>query len=103
MTLNFSKILAIATGLLITANAKAQTIHNIAGNGTSGFSGDGGPATAAMLYNADGVAVDASGNVYFADWDNYRIRKVNTSGIISTVAGNGTFGYSGRWRPGYSS
>jgi len=61
----------------------------IAGNGTSGFSGDGGPATSAQLFEARGVAVDSVGNVYIADTGNSRIRKVDTSGIITTVAGGG--------------
>jgi len=70
-------------------------ISTIAGNGTGAYSGDGGAATAAQIYNPYGVAVDASGNVYIADESNHRIRKVNTSGIISTIAGNGTGAYSG--------
>jgi len=57
--------------------------------------GDGGAATAAALMNPGGVAVDAAGNLYIADTDNNRIRKVTTTGIISTVAGTGTSGYSG--------
>jgi uncharacterized protein (TIGR03437 family) len=59
----------------------------IAGNGTNGFSGDGGPATSAQLFEARAVAVDAAGNVYIADTGNLRVRKVDTSGIITTVAG----------------
>jgi uncharacterized protein (TIGR03437 family) len=59
----------------------------IAGNGTNGFSGDGGPATSAQLFEARGIAVDASGNVYIADSGNLRVRKVDTSGTITTVAG----------------
>ncbi len=70
-------------------------ITAFAGTGTSGFSGDGGQATAAKLNNPVGVAIDASGNVYITDLFNYRIRKVNTSGVISTIAGTGTLGTSG--------
>ena len=60
-----------------------------------GYSGDGGNATAAQLSNPDGIALDAVGNLYIADYGNSRIRKVNTSGIISSIAGNGTTGFSG--------
>ncbi|MBX3163212.1 MAG: T9SS type A sorting domain-containing protein [Bacteroidetes bacterium] len=70
-------------------------ITTIAGNGTGGFSGDGGAATAAQLYNPSGVATDAAGNVYIADVDNHRIRKVSSNGIITTIAGNGGIGFSG--------
>ncbi len=70
-------------------------ISTIAGNGRSGYSGDGGSAVSAKLNTPLGVAVDAAGNIYIADVGNNRIRKVDTSGIISTVAGNGTRGYSG--------
>jgi len=62
-------------------------ITTIAGNGTSGFSGDGGPATSAQLFEARAVAVDAAGNVYIADTGNLRVRRVDPSGIITTVAG----------------
>ncbi|MFH1352591.1 MAG: LamG-like jellyroll fold domain-containing protein [bacterium] len=71
------------------------TITTIAGNGSAGYSGDGGTATSAQLYFPFGVAVDSSGNVYIADYGNNRIRKINTSGIITTIAGNGSGGYSG--------
>ena len=67
----------------------AGIITTIAGNGTHGFSGDGGQATAAELYSPSDVAFDAAGNLYIADSYNNRIRIVNTSGIISTIAGNG--------------
>ena len=70
-------------------------ISTIAGTGTAGYSGDGGPATAAELFSPWGISVDGTGNVYIADAGNNRIRKVNTSGVISTFAGNGTAGYSG--------
>ena len=70
-------------------------ITTVAGNGTSGYSGDGGQATAAELGGFGGLALNATGNLYIADYYNYRIRMINTSGIITTVAGNGISGYSG--------
>src|SRR5438552_863460 len=70
-------------------------ISTVAGNGSQGFSGDGGPAINARLYASAGVAVDRAGNVFFADGYNNRIRKVSSDGIVSTVAGNGSPGYSG--------
>jgi trimeric autotransporter adhesin len=71
-------------------------ITTVAGNGTRGYSGDGGLATSSTLTNPYGVAVDASGNIYIADSGSNRIRLVTkTTGIITTVAGDGTYGYSG--------
>ena len=67
-------------------------ITTVAGNGTSGYSGDNGAATAAKLSSPSGVFVDRDGNLFIADTLNQRIRKVNASGVISTVAGNGTQG-----------
>src|SRR5205814_1759057 len=66
----------------------------VAGNGTDGFSGDNGPATSAQLNFPTGVAVDSAGNLYIADNENHRIRKVS-DGMITTVAGNGTRGFGG--------
>jgi len=74
-------------------------ISTVAGNGTQGFSGDGGPATSASLYSPKGVALDAAGNLYIADGNNNRIRKVSPSGTISTAAGNGAEGFSGDGGP----
>lgn len=76
-------------------NLSTHIITTVAGNGTAAFSGDGGQATAAELYAPTAVAVDASGDIFIADFDNHRVRKVSTSGVITTVAGNGTSGYSG--------
>ena len=70
-------------------------ISTVAGNGSAGFSGDGGAATSASLSSPHGVAVDAGGNLYIADFSNNRIRKVDLSGVISTVAGNGSPVFSG--------
>jgi len=80
-------------------------ITTIAGNETTGYSGDGGPATKAQLNTPQGVALDHSGNIYIADGGNDRIRMVNTQGIITTIAGNGfgvaqqSGGYSGDGGP----
>ena len=71
------------------------TITTIAGTGASGYSGDGGMATEASLNFPNGVALDSSGNLYITDWRNHRVRKVDTSGTITTVAGNGEKGFSG--------
>jgi sugar lactone lactonase YvrE len=70
-------------------------ITTVAGNGDGRYSSDGTNATNAGLYSPEGVAVDAAGNLFIADTDNNRIRKVDTNGIITTVAGNGNGGYSG--------
>ena len=80
----------------------AGTVTLIAGNGTNGYSGDGGSAKRASLYHPSGVAVDAAGNLYIADSNNNRIRKVTPGGIISTVAGNGTIVFSGDGGPATS-
>jgi hypothetical protein len=88
-------------------------IYTIAGNGTFGFSGDGGPATSAEFYFPEASAVDGSGNVLVADRNNDRIRVVAestgtfygtamTAGDIYTIAGNGTGGYSGDGGPATS-
>jgi sugar lactone lactonase YvrE len=72
----------------------------IAGNGTSGFSGDGGPAVEATLLSPMGIAVGPDGTVFFADTGNHRIRKVGPDGIITTVAGTGIPYRNGNSRPG---
>jgi trimeric autotransporter adhesin len=88
--------LFIATGNhRICKVTPAGVITTVAGNGTKGYSGDGGPATLAQLNDAHDVAVDSAGNLYIADTDNNRIRKITPAGVITTVAGNGTAGYSG--------
>jgi hypothetical protein len=75
-----------ATGLITT----------VAGNGTQGYSGDNGPATAAELSNPAGVALDAAGDLFIADAGNNVVREVNhATGLITTVAGNGGYGYNG--------
>jgi len=76
-------------------NTTTGIITTVAGNGTFGYSGDGATGTSAQLRFPAGVSVDSVGNMYIADTNSHRIRKVDTTGIITTVAGNGTFGYSG--------
>jgi len=71
------------------------TISTVAGNGSIGSSGDGGPATSAALSDAHGVAFDPAGNLYIMDSANNKIRKVDTAGIITTWAGTGALGFSG--------
>jgi hypothetical protein len=75
--------------LFCCATVHAQWIATLAGNGTTGYSGDGGPATAAQLNSPVGVAVDRGNNVYIADDFNHCIRKVVPSGLIYTICGNG--------------
>ena len=74
-------------------------ITTVAGDGISGYSGDGGMATNAELHSPEDVSVDAFGNLFIADLFNNRIRKVGTHGMITTFAGNGTGGYAGDGGP----
>jgi hypothetical protein len=104
-SLNFPEGVAVdIEGNLFIADAKNNvvrkvgtndTITTIAGTGVGGYYGDGGAATVARLNHAAGVAVDASGNLYIADQNNYTVRKVSATGIITSFAGNGAAGYNG--------
>ncbi|MFE6665748.1 RICIN domain-containing protein [Streptomyces sp. NPDC057697] len=76
----------------ITTDGKISTV---AGTGSGTFGGDGGPAASAQLKNPYGVAVDSAGNLYIADSENYRVRKVTPDGKISTIVGSGTSTTSG--------
>ena len=77
-------------------DARTGVITTIAGTGQPGFSGDGGPATAAQLNGPFGVALDSQGNIFITDTENQRIRRVDAvTGVITTIAGNGVWDYSG--------
>src|SRR5262249_51633695 len=67
-------------------------IQTIAGTGTSGFAGDGGPAAAARLSSPGALAFDQSGNLFFLDVGNNRIRRITPDGVITTIAGSGVVG-----------
>ena len=92
-------ILFVICAIFLQLPAQGQIIITIVGNGTAGYNGDGGVATAAQLNHASFITFDASGNLFISDYINGRIRKVSTTGIISTVAGNGTTGYAGDGGP----
>ncbi len=88
-------VLLFVISCFLHSNAQ-WVINTIAGDGTPGYSGDGGLATTAQLAAPAGIVTDDSGNVYIADYRNNAIRKVTAStGIITTIAGNGTPGYTG--------
>jgi trimeric autotransporter adhesin len=91
--IRFLCIMLVIVTFPIVANA--QIISTIAGNGIGSYGGDGGAATAGGINWPVHTAMDGSGNLYFTDYNNARVRKVNTSGVISTYAGNGSSGYSG--------
>ena len=75
----------------------------IAGNGTYGYSGDGGQALAATIAIPEGIAPDTSGAIYFSDWGHHVVRKIGADGVVTTVAGTGAAGYNGDNQPGVSS
>lgn len=90
--LNFA-LFAMAIGM--NTNAHAQVIRSVVGHASVGYSGDGGLASSATIGSAAGVAMDSHRNMYVADCNNNVVRKVTPTGIITTVAGTGLFGYSG--------
>jgi trimeric autotransporter adhesin len=107
------RVVPASTGTFYGQPMTAGDIYTVAGNGTFGFSGDGGPATSAALSNPQGIAVDSAGNLVISDAENERIRVVAartgtfygqpmTAGDIYTVAGDGTSGFSGDGGPATS-
>ena len=92
--------LLLAVPLLLLADTPTTyTIQTVAG---TDFVGDGGVATTAILSQPEGIAVDAAGNIYVADADDNRVRRISTSGVIQTIAGTGHAGFSGDGGPGSS-
>ena len=77
----------------------AGVVSTLAGNGSIGYSGDGGPAILAQFASPAGIATDAAGNIYICDWNNNAVRKIDSLGIIRTIAGTGMAGYSGDGGP----
>jgi hypothetical protein len=113
MNNNGVRVVAASSGTFYGKVMTAGDIYTLAGGGLEGFSGDGGPASAARLAHPHAVAVDAAGNVIIDDTDNLRIRVIAaatgtfygqamTAGDIYTVAGNGSFGFSGDGGPATS-
>ncbi len=88
-----------ATNNIIRKVNTSGVISTFAGTGASGYTGDGGAATAATLYYPQGICADTFGNIYVADEVNRVVRKINTSGIITTVVGTGASGHSGDGGP----
>lgn len=109
--LNTAASIIFSGGSLYIADSSSQrirrvtsdgTISTIAGNGVKGYSGDGGPATAANLATPLGMAMDSLGNLYFADGDNNRIRRISPGGVITTVVGDGVGHFAGDLGPAIS-
>ena len=88
-------LLAVCCWLCVVGPARGQNVSTLAGTGVKGFSGDGGPASAAQLNNPYAVARGPDGQLYICDVDNHRIRRISVEGIISTFAGSGQRGYAG--------
>ncbi len=103
MQIRFPRLLlscALAVVAFVSASvAEGSEVLVIAGNGTKGFSGDGGQASAAMLGECFGLTRGPDGALYVCDCDNFRVRRIARDGTITTVVGNGTKGYSGDGGP----
>ena len=89
------KRILFSLALLLPLFVHAQIISTVAGNGIMGYSGDHGPATAAEINEPVGVVADKAGNIYFTEMTSNRVRKVDTAGIITTIAGTGANAHSG--------
>src|ERR1019366_8457015 len=103
--LNVPAAVMVSGGNLYIADSSNQRIRRVSGSGTittiagssvvAGFAGDGGLATSALLAFPLGMAMDSLGNLYFADGDNNRVRRISPGGVITTVAGNGAGRFAG--------
>jgi NHL repeat-containing protein len=83
-------------------DATTGIITTFAGTGNAGFNGDGGPATSALINGASDLSFDTNGDLIFTDFQNSRVRKVSTSGVITTIGGNGSNAYNGDGGPATS-
>src|ERR1017187_4236983 len=96
----YSALLLVWASITGAAAAEFQrATYQIAAVAGSGQIGDGGPATAAQMGAIQGVAVDRLGNLYLSDSDHHRVRKIDTKGVITTIAGTGLAGFSGDGGP----
>lgn len=96
VSLTLAALLIPLSAVQPSRSQEPGTITTIAGNGRLAYGGDGGPATEAAICTPRGLSVDSEGNVYFADNDNFRVRRIDgRTGIVTTVAGSGTAGFSG--------
>ncbi len=95
VALVLAAVVLVVLGAAPGAAAATNNIFTVAGSGTFGFSGDGAAATSAKLSGPFGVAATADGGLLIADTDNHRVRRVSPAGVIFTVAGSGTAGFSG--------
>jgi sugar lactone lactonase YvrE len=97
-----SLILADTYNHRVLRISATNRVSVIAGTGTPGFGGDGGPATLAQVSMPSGLAIDALGNIFVSDTENHRVRKIQPDGNVQTVIGDGTPGYIGDGGPGIS-
>ena len=89
----FTTLPIVAVPAMSRGGVEVPRIFPIAGTGEAGYSGDGGPATEAQLYDPTGLAVDGEGNVYVVDRGNQRIRRINADGVVTMIAGTGEVGH----------
>jgi class 3 adenylate cyclase len=99
LALDSNGLLYVVDGNLVRRINTDHTVTTVAGTGRAGFSGDGGPATSADLYGPQSIAIDSAGDIFIADSQNNRVRRVDPAGIITTIAGSGQPGFRGDGGP----